>query len=148
MGDRVGPTKSDWYRGVVDLSMWSIWECFFKLYMKSSFPKRVKRYSKYWVSNVNDKFVDCVVEKSSSCMRAYDYIYIFMKSPSPKHDLWTWNWEIFEAHFFKYCLVSFGKELFIRINHYWVKPPYPTTFTDPQAPYLDRFIWVPNDLFF
>ena len=37
-----------------------------------------------WISNVNSKFVDCVLEKSCS--------YIFTKSFSPKHDFCTWHW--------------------------------------------------------
>ena len=62
-------------------------------YMKSASPKSVKCHSKNkWVSNVNPKFVDCVLEKSSSCMYTCIYVYIFMKSSSLKHDRYTWHW--------------------------------------------------------
>ena len=45
--------------------------------MKSSFPKRDKHHSKRKRgSNGNPKFVDCVLEKSSSNMYIYIYIYL------------------------------------------------------------------------
>ena len=36
--------------------------------MKKSFPKPDKRHSQTWVYNANLKFIDCVLEKSSSHM--------------------------------------------------------------------------------
>ena len=43
--------------------------------MKSSFPKCDKHHSKEWVSNVNAKFVDCLLEKSSSDQYLHRSIY-------------------------------------------------------------------------
>ena len=55
--------------------------------MKSTFPKRVKRHStQKWVSKVNPKFVDCVLEKILALT--------------------------FEIHILAWRLTRFGKELF------------------------------------
>ena len=45
--------------------------------VKSSFPKRVKRHSKKNVSNVNSKYVDWVLEKSSSYVYIRIYLHIY-----------------------------------------------------------------------
>ena len=47
--------------------------------VKSSFPKRDKLHSKKkWAFNVNTKFIDCVLEKSLSCMTICINIFINM----------------------------------------------------------------------
>ena len=77
----------------------NIWPVFVKqthiyiiVYMKSSFPKPVKRHSKNkWACNANAKFNYYVLENSFSLMNKCVYLYIFMKSSFLKHDLWTWH---------------------------------------------------------
>ena len=61
------------------------------VYMKSSFLKRVKRHSKKWPCNANSKFDYYVLEKSFSHMNKCIFMYAFMKSSFPKHDLRTWH---------------------------------------------------------
>ena len=57
------------------------------IYMKSSFPKRVKRHSEKWPFNGNGKFDYYALEKSFSDMNKCIYMIIFMKSSFPKLDL-------------------------------------------------------------
>ena len=48
------------------------------VYMKNSFPKRIKRHSKIkWACNANAKFIDCVLEKSFSQVYIYICTYLW-----------------------------------------------------------------------
>ena len=86
--------------------------------MKNSFPKRIKRHSKKCDSNVNLKFVECVLEKSSSYMLAYIHTYLqiyeelFPKSQSMNLAL------TLETYFLESRLTRFGSEFFIYIYIY------------------------------
>ena len=66
--------------------------------MKSSFPKRVKRHSNKWVSNVNTKLVDYVLAKSPSymCIPLYTSIFTYLwkalpQNTTPELGIDIWN---------------------------------------------------------
>ena len=67
--------------------------------MKRYFPKRVKRHlKKKGVSNVNPKFVDCVLKKAL-------FINVYIRSLNLAL--------IFETHILEWRLTRLGKALFI-----------------------------------
>ena len=59
-------------------------------YLKSSFPKGVKRQSKNRDCNSNAKFRDHISEKSSSEICTYIRIYSYVKSSFQKPNNETW----------------------------------------------------------
>ena len=61
------------------------------VYLKSSFPKCVKRHSTKCACNANAKFQNYVLVKSFSHVHACIYVYIFMKSSFPTHNLRFWQ---------------------------------------------------------
>ena len=65
------------------------WHAFTHIHEKLFF-KCEKRHWKKWACHANGEFIDCLLEKSFSCM--YVYMYIFMKRFFQKHQLQTWHW--------------------------------------------------------
>ena len=65
-----------------------------KIIYEEAFSKTRQAPLKKWVSNVNTKFRDRVLGKSSSYMCNYASIYIYMKRSFSKPNLQTWDWHL------------------------------------------------------
>ena len=94
------------------------------LYMKSSFPKHVKRNYRKRPCNASANFEDCLLGKSFSYIYIYVvYMYIFMKSSFPKHNLQTLALTVQHRFLLDWRLTRIGKELFMHTSQESVQWP-------------------------
>ena len=82
-------------------------------YMKSSLPNRVKRHSKIWFSNVNPKFVDCVLAKKTLHICIYTNIFTYLWRALLQNTISEIGINIWNPFLLEWRLTRFGKEFFI-----------------------------------
>ena len=84
--------------------------CRISIHVQSSFPKHDKHHSKKWACNANSKFIDCVLEKSSSYL-LISSLYTYLSRALCKNMISELDICIANSIFLDWRLARFGKEL-------------------------------------